>query len=281
MKKHSEIKKLLATIIFSAFFVGGCSNPPASSLNGSNNNTANNSKINNSPAANNESNVASDSDSKNRKMDILFDFRNEDASPKPQKIEGAEAEAVLKYVFGANHRTTAKDAGVDQRISGAFTKPNAKETLYFVRGGTEAEQQTLARGEISLLSYIVIFDGTTPILKTKLAAFEIDKITDLDLDGKNELLIENGGYGQGISETGLELIQIANGGTRTIKDFGILYEDPCDSAVQDKKVSAGAVYYEPATKEGDFPPFEISYYGRGCNKSEAWEKLAKNPFAER
>lgn len=280
MKKHSKTKKLSAAIIFFAFFAGGCNNPPAST-NGANGAVANNSTIYNSAPANKESNAAGD-DLKNRKMEILFDFRNEDASSqKPQKIEVAEADAVLKYVFGASYRAVAKDAAVDQRISGAFTKRDAKETLYFVRGGTEAEQQTMARGEISLLSYVVIFDQTTPILKTKIAAFEIKKITDLNRDGQNELLIENGGYGQGISESGLELMQITNGGSRTIKDFGILSEDPCDSAVPDKKVSAGAVYYEPAAKEGDLPLFEVSYYERGCDKSGAWEKLAKNPFAGR
>jgi hypothetical protein len=101
---------------------------------------------------------------------ILFDFRNEESFLAPQKIKGAEADAVLKYVFGASYKTAA-DASVDQRIYGEFTKPDVRETLYFIRGGLIEEQENLSRGEVGLLSYIAVFEGSTPFLQSRVAAY--------------------------------------------------------------------------------------------------------------
>ena len=273
MKDHFEAKNLLAIFILSVFFVGGCKYVSPSSSN-SNKAAAGNSKVDNSPASNK-------SDSKTRNREVLFDFRTEEGFPKQQKIEGAEADAVLKYVFGANYRTGSKSTSVDQRIYGAFSKPNDKETLYFVRGGTVEDERTLARGDISLLGYIVVFDKTEPVLSLKVSAYGIHKITDLNLDGKNELLLANGGYGQGISEDGLELAQIVNGGIQIIRDFGILHEDACAEGIPNRTgVSAGVIHYEALTEAGNFPQFELSYHKRSCDKNAVWEKLAKNPFSE-
>ena len=223
MKGYSlKTKKLLATVILSGLFVGGCKNlsTSASSLN---NSAANNSNVSSLPTPNKELNATSNANSKTQKKEILFDFRNEGSFPKQQKIVGAEANAVLKYVFGSNYRRAAANASVEQRMYGAFSKPNVKETLYFIRGGSDEDERGLVRFELNLLGYIVIFDKTTPVLYIKVTAYGIHKITDLNLDGKKELLIAKGGFGQGISEDGLELGQIVYSSTQTIRDFGILY----------------------------------------------------------
>jgi hypothetical protein len=209
---------------------------------------------------------------------ILFDFRNEETFPAQQKIKDAEADAVLKYVFGENYKTVA-DASVDQRIYGAFTKPDVKETLYFIRGGLIEEQENLSRGKSELLSHIAVFDGTTPVLQAKVAAYGIRKITDLNEDGKNELLLSSGFYNMGTSENGLALAEIENGGAKTIKDFGVLYSNSCESDLKSSGVEAAVVSYASPTKKGDFPRFQLSYYKGGCGKKSIWKRLAKNPFS--
>lgn len=281
MQGHSKIRNLLALGILPVLFAGGCqyfSTPPHNS----NNPTANNSTVNNPPAPDRETIIPNANAPQPSKKEVLFDFRTEESFPKQQKIASAEADAILKYVFhGAGYRTTAKDASVDQRFSGAFSQPNAQETLYFVRGGTVQEQETLSRGEINLLGYLVIYDKTTPVAKIKVAAYGVHKITDLNRDGKNELLLANGGYGQGISENGLKLVQIVNGATQTVKDFGLLQEDACAAGLPNVTgVTASVITYQPVPAAGDFPQFELAYYKRGCGKNAAWEQLSKSPFSE-
>jgi hypothetical protein len=209
----------------------------------------------------------------------LFDFRSEANIPERQKIPAAEADTVLKNVFGEDYKNVA-DAAVYQKLYGAFTKPNVKETLYFISGGLNEEQQNLSRGESEMLSYIAVLEGFKLVFQGKVAAYGIHKTTDLNEDGKNELLLSNGFYNMGTAENGLELVEIENGSVQTIKEFGILYSNNCDSGQKGSSVDATVVSYVPTTKKKCFPQFNLLYYKGGCGKKIVWKQSAENPFSE-
>jgi hypothetical protein len=212
-----------------------------------------------------------------RQKAVLFDYTKETGAPKLDKIPKAEENVVLKYLFGANYKRDT-DAKVERRISGAFTKPNVKETLYFVRGGLIDETEDVARFESQSAGYLAVYDGTTPISKIKLSAQGIRQITDLNDDGKNELLLDDGFTNNGATMISVWLKQIENGELRTIKEFGNVYSDN-SGAIGKCVVDASVARYAPTTEQ-KFPDFEMSYFESGCGKNSRWKRLAKNPFQE-
>lgn len=208
---------------------------------------------------------------------VLFDYTKETGASMLDKIPKAEENVVLKYLFGANYKRDA-DARVERRISGAFTKPNAKETLYFARGGLIDETEEMPRFESNSIGYLAVYDGTTPISKIKLSAQGIRQIADLNNDGKNELLLDNGFTNNGATMVSLWLKQIERGELKTIKEFGNVYSDN-SGAIGKCVVDAAVARYAPTT-EKKFPDFEMSYFQSGCGKNSRWKRLAKNPFQE-
>lgn len=212
-----------------------------------------------------------------RQKAVLFDYTKETGAPKLDKIPKAEENVVLKYLFGANYKRDA-DARVERRISGAFTNPNVEETLYFVRGGLIEETEDAARFESQSIAYLAVYDGTTPMSKIKLSAQGIREITDLNNDGKNELLLDDGFTNNGATMISVWLKQIENGELKTIKEFGNAYSGN-GGAIGKCVVDASVARYAP-TGEKKFPDFEMSYFESGCGKNSRWKRLAKNPFQE-
>jgi hypothetical protein len=212
-----------------------------------------------------------------RQKAVLFDYTKETGAPKFDKIPKAEENVVLQYLFGANYKRDA-NAKIERRISGAFTKPNVKETLYFVRGGLIDETEDMARFESQSVGYLTVYDGTTPISKIRLFAQGIRQITDLNNDGKNELLLEDGFTNMGATMVSLWLKQIENGELQIIKEFGNVFSGN-GGAIGKCVVDASVARYA-LTSEKKFPDFEMSYFESGCGKNSRWKRLAKNSFQE-
>lgn len=215
---------------------------------------------------------------------VLYDFRKPDNS-KPQTFSNAETDAVVKYLFG---ETTSK-IEIRNRLQGAFTKPNAKETLYYLTGCKDetSTQFTTDCPHVSWDSegWIAIFDGTTPVLKIEEAlGYNVGKITDVNGDGKNEFLSFSG-YGQsGIQFGGATLGQISNGKYEKIRGVGG-YGDNCGfgAGKSDDELSAraSAVSYVPTT-DGKMPEFSEEFFKGQCKDAEidksSWKETNKKDF---
>jgi len=152
--------------------------------------------------------------------EILWDFRKDDNFKSPT-FSKEETAAVVKYLFG--DQATGK-IEIRNRLSGSFTKPNAKETLYYLSGcrDEESKQFTIDCPHVSWdsVGWIAIFDGTTPILKINEAlGFAVEKATDVNGDGKNELLSFSGYTQSGIQTQGAALGQISDSKYQEIRNF--------------------------------------------------------------
>lgn len=218
---------------------------------------------------------------------ILWDFRK-DSALDSQKISKAETSAVLKYLFGdeANQKIEIRN-----RVSGAFTKPNAKETLYYLSGceDDDSKQFTTDCPHVSWdsVGWLAIYDGTTPVLKINEAlGSRIEKVTDVNGDGISEILSFGGYNGMGISNESLSLGQISAGKYQAITDFQG-YVDNCAEgdtvAAGDKSARAAVISYMPANG-GKMPEFSADYFKGKCKDDSAdkssWEKTTKKDFED-
>lgn len=220
------------------------------------------------------------------KSEVLWDFRKDDFSKSPT-FSKSETEAVVKYLFGEGASAKIE---IRDRISGAFTKPNAKETLYYLTGCEDetSGQFTTDCPHVSWdsVGWIAIYDGTTPVLKIEQPlGYSVEKVTDVNGDGKNEFL-SFGGYAQGGIQTGgAALGQISDGRYEEIKSFKG-YADNCAFGVQiaDKLTAKAVVIKYVSTSDGKMPEFTEEYF-RGQCKNEAvdkssWKATTKKDFED-
>jgi len=222
-----------------------------------------------------------------KQKEVLMDSRKSDYG-KPQQFSKAETDTVLKYVLGEDKWDS--ELGITNRVSGAFTKPNAKETLYFVTGckdesGKFVSNSTCGHVGWNSAGWIAVYDGTTPILKIEQSLGSgIEKITDVNGDQINEILSSGGYTGMGIVNQSLSLGQISGGKYQEIKSFRGWADNCADSLSKDKKAIASLVTFIPSTG-GKIPEFAEEYFQTKCEgdevgKNPQWNKMTKKEFDE-
>jgi hypothetical protein len=136
--------------------------------------------------------------------------------------------------------------------------------------------------------WIAVFDGTTPIVKfNEPLGGDVLKVTDVNGDGKNEIL-STVFYGQsGIYSASVSLGQISNGKYEAIKDSSGSYGWNCafGGDKKDSELSARAtvITYVPTTG-GKMPEFTKEYYKGQCKNGEidesSWGKTDEKDLNE-
>lgn len=243
----------------------------------------------NKPTENN-----SDESKKVAEKETLWDFRKEDDFRVPE-FSKAETDAVVKYLFG--DRASGK-IEIRNRLTGAFTKPNTKETLYYLSGCKDetSGQFTTDCPHVSwdTQGWIAIYDGTTPVAKiNQPLGGTVGKTTDVNGDGKNEFL-SFGGYAQsGIQTQSVSIGQISGGKYKNINTFSV-YAYNCASGGNAKNTAAKAavISYIPTT-DHKIPEFTEEFFQAECKpgdadsgsafdliKQSSWKKITKKEFDE-
>jgi hypothetical protein len=196
---------------------------------------------------------------------LLFDFRTRALSrapaPPAPTISPAEASAVNAAIGGKVKLDKAQcgegNSGSFQRIlerrQGAFTAPNAEETLYLVI--TEFCEPALREAQDN--HFAVIFaDGVAVAAfsgevmgDAKSDSFWGEKILaalDLDQDGIVELLTSTNGDGQGIFVERARLYSFKARKLALLQDFLDVYTDGCASDMEESNIEAHVLSHTPA-----------------------------------
>ena len=213
----------------------------------------------------------------NQQKEILWDFRKTKES-KTLEFSKAETKTVFTFLFG---NKWDNNLSISSRVSGSFTKPNAKETLYYVSGCDEGDgfqsNENCAHATWGNAGRIAIYDGTTPVMKAEATlGSEIIEITDINGDGITEILGFFGFTGQGETATKATLGQIEDGKYKEIKSFDGS-SDGCGTGIKSREIEKAAVISYVPTTNGNFPIFTEEYFQGKCDNPQ-WRKITKKQF---
>ena len=142
---------------------------------------------------------------------------------------------------------------------GAFTRAGVVETAYLVRRN-ECE---LFGFEQPGSSQLVILAHGVPVARAELEDTMIDATSDLDGDGKNELLVSSSNMHTGLIVSRAELVRLDDGKLVQVREFGRVLEDACPGALANPTRTAALLTYEPAD-DGSFPALVVTQQTAGC-----------------
>jgi hypothetical protein len=223
-------------------------------------------------------------------MVTLCDFRSMESEPcevgnpdnnsefYPLETSSEETERVMDYLFG---KERSQDLKIERKFSGSFTKPNAKETLYYVvgcgKGEGVMEISPCPEDSRPNAGWIAIYDGEKMIQKIDIVLGErILFVTDINGDGKQEILSLGRTSMNGVTTLTGEIGQISGSGYQTVFPTG---EDTFfGSSIQKDKCLelATRISYVPNRKD---PGFTEEYFltTDACQK-KTWKKITKKMF---
>ena len=92
----------------------------------------------------------------------------------------------------------------------------------------------------------------------------IDRVLDLDGDGRDELVFGGGFTGQGVTQSSGSLVNVGAGSLQVIKDFGQVLEDECGSMLDPKHVEYSVI--RATIVPGQAPQFRIEKKARTCGR---------------
>lgn len=203
--------------------------------------------------------------------DVLIDYRSELNLDEP-KLQPQEQQRILKAVYGTDFQS--RNPVINSARQGSFTAPKVKETVYLTqKGGPVALDPESLKG-----TTLAVFNGNR--LVTRLDATEFNfilRLSDLNQDGVNELLLQGSSYNMGTLVSWARLVELKDGRLQVVKDFGRLEQETCGSGDGSGEIVAGIVRHTlPA--QGKWPEFSIKYYRAPC-PSES-EKRNPKSFRE-
>lgn len=226
---------------------------------------------------------------------LLLDFRNERNTP-AQKISAATERAVLtrvfrKYLTDESHCNSqfqandtqepllaARKAGqmvpsITGTVTGSFTGPGKNETLYVIFVGecfaSHADNFGTRR--------VAIFSGQQLVADVDVDFKQnIERKTDLNSDGIDELLMTSGYTNQGTTTEMAALFSFQNGRAKVVHDFGSIYEDSCASGFKGSDINASVLYLSDVFP-GRMPKLTAENYVSSCRKVKRWRLSKSKP----
>ncbi len=224
--------------------------------------------------------------------EILIDFRSDRARPTP-KIPLATQKSVLAKVFrrylsdesqcnpdligdsSADPLKAARAAGqmvpaIVDMATGSFTAAGQVQTAYVI----SVSECNASHADNFGTKRIAIFSGQRLVADLDLDfRSSIERKTDLNADGIDELVMASGDMHQGILTEMAALLEFRNGRPRVIEDFGTVTEDSCPSEMRGSSARASVISYS-SVLPGMMPRLHIDNYSRGCSKAKRWRFIS-------
>ncbi len=223
---------------------------------------------------------------------ILFDFRVQRTSGFP-KIPLGTQKTVLSKVFrkyltdedkcnpqfdassSTDRLKAARDAGqivpaIVDVASGSFTAPGRTETAYVI----SVSECYASHADNFGTKRVAIFSGQQLIVDLDVDfRGSIERKTDLNGDGVDELLMASGDTNQGTLTETAALIDFQNGRLRVIEDFGTVTEDSCASGSPGSSSKASVLSIIDAVPSR-MPRLRMDNYVASCRNARRWRFLS-------
>ena len=229
---------------------------------------------------------------------VLLDFRKDNLIPAP-KISKATERSILSKLFRRYHTdwnqcksefdasndsdplAAARKAGeivpsISAMATGSFTAPGQTQTLYVI----SVSECNASHADNFGTKRAAIFSGQQLIANVDVNFKQtIERKTDLNSDGIDELLMTSGDIHQGIVEEMATLFGFQNGRLQVVHDFGLIVEDSCASLAPGS-VSKASVLYISDVVPGSMPKFTMEVYQAGCGKTKRWRLISRGKMPE-
>lgn len=213
------------------------------------------------------------------RANVLFDFRRDKALPRPSLARDA-LERVYRAVYGEQFARV--EPLLKSAAHGSFTRAGARQTAYVLQMNAGVSEE----GESAVGAQLAVFEGDKLVVNLSVGgdAFirrpnhyaNILTTSDLDGDRIDELLLGASYFNRGIKISWARLVELEGMRLRVIKDFGVVDEDRCDAA-DEERITAGTIRYaagNPDTGEGGnnggghgndaWPQFSVGFFQSRC-----------------
>ena len=226
---------------------------------------------------------------------VLLDFRADNRSGMvAPKISPATERIVLSRVFrkylkdpnkcnqqfnagnASDYLAAARKAGeivpgISAVATGSFTASGESQTLYVI----SVSECNASHADNFGTKRVAIFSGQQLVADVDVDFRQsIERKTDLNGDGIDELLMSTSDMHQGVVEETAALISFQNGRVQVVQDFGFVVEDSCASLMPGS-VSKAAVLYTTPGAPGAMPKLTQENYQTGCGKSRRWRLFSR------
>ena len=224
---------------------------------------------------------------------ILFDFRKDRNIAQPT-ITKATERSVLSKVFrrylsdsnkcnpqfdasnGSDPLEAARKAGeivpsISAMATGSFTAPGQSQTLYVIA----VSECNASHADNFGTKRVIIFSGQQLVANVDVDFKQnIERKTDLNGDGIDELLMTSGDMHQGVVEEMAALLSFQNGRLQVVHDFGLIVEDSCAS-LSPGSASKASVLYISDVDPGNMPKLTMENYQAGCGRTKRWRLISR------
>jgi hypothetical protein len=224
---------------------------------------------------------------------VLFDFRIDRKYSEPA-IPAATRRNILSKVFrrylpdanrcnanfdasnSTDYLAAARKAGeivpsISAMVTGSFTAAGQSQTLYVI----SVSECNASHADNFGTKRVAIFNGQQLVADLDVDFKEtIERKTDLNSDGIDELLMSSGDTHQGVVEEMAALYSFQNGRLRTVQDFGLVLEDSCASLEPGSATKASVLYISDVVP-GNMPKLTMENYAAGCTKTKRWRLISR------
>lgn len=171
-----------------------------------------------------------------------------------------------------NDESCTEDFSITGWTLGAFTRKDAAQKVFlyeFCQTGNGFANDGIVITENGKIVAHFIYEGAWTA--------GLIGLPDINGNGIDELMIENyGGMHQGITGTGIDIIEISGGG-KSVKEIGATQSSYDDSDADENGKSKNAYSYKISVKTGATPIF---YREKFVQKGKTWRKIGATAKAE-
>ena len=198
---------------------------------------------------------------------VLFDYRKDKALARPE-LSFEELRRIYVAAYGEGYEKF--EPLIRSAAEGVFTGAGARQIAYLIQPNNtgEALDADAAPG-----ANLVIFEGARMVANVAVGGNKfirrvnhyasILRLSDLDGDGINELLLGASYLNRGINLSWARLVEVREGKLKLIRDFGVIDEDTCDGERQ-MRVTSGVIHAATTEKGRGWPRFKVDFYRAPC-----------------
>lgn len=197
---------------------------------------------------------------------VLFDYRKDKGLARPE-LSFEELRKIYVAAYGEDYEKF--EPLIRSAAEGVFTGAGTRQSAYLIQSNNVGE---LGDADPATGANLVIFEGDNMVANVAVSSnnfirrvnhyASILRLSDLDGDGINELLLSASYLNRGINLSWARLVEVKEGKLRLIRDFGVIDEDTCDSERQ-MRVTSGVI--RAATEKGaGWSRFKVDFYRGPC-----------------